>query len=105
MVDLPHCGLLCNISLEEVGGLYECQQIRYVPILFFHIIALSIWQVLLKHIPPFFRSYRSTAIILFAHKSQESSNTLVTVDVMPEQIKLRSIFPCKDVVDVALFTG
>jgi len=77
VVDLPHCGLLCNISLEEVGGLYECQQIR---------------------------SYRSTAIILFAHKSQESSNTLVTVDVMPEQIKLRSIFPCKDVVDVALFT-
>lgn len=60
-----------------MGGLFECQQIR---------------------------SYRSTAIILFAHKSQESSNTLVTVDVNPEKIKLRSIFPCKDVVDVALFT-
>jgi len=77
VVDLPDCGLLCNISLEEVGGLYECQQIR---------------------------SYRSTAIILFAHKSQESSNTLVTVDILEDQIKLRSIYPCKDVVDVALFT-
>ena len=77
MVDLPHCGLLCNISLDEVGGLFECQQIR---------------------------SYRSTAIILFAHKSQEASNTLVTVDVTPNKISLRSIYPCEDVVDVALFT-
>ena len=77
VVDLPHCGLLCNISLDEVGGLFECQQIR---------------------------SYRSTAIILFAHKSQEASNTLVTVDVTPNKISLRSIYPCEDVVDVALFT-
>ena len=77
VVDLPNCGLLSNISLDEVGGLYECQQIR---------------------------SYRSTAIILFAHKTQDSSSTLVTVDVLSEKIKLRSIFPCKDVVDVALFT-
>ena len=76
-MDLPNCGLLSNISLDEVGGLYECQQIR---------------------------SYRSTAIILFAHKTQDSSSTLVTVDVLSEKIKLRSIFPCKDVVDVALFT-
>merc|ERR1711983_291329 len=45
-----------------------------------------------------------TAIILFAHKTQDSSSTLVTVDVLSEKIKLRSIFPCKDVVDVALFT-
>jgi len=77
VVDLPDCQLLCNISLDEVAGLYECQQIR---------------------------SYRSTAIILFAHKSQESSNTLVTVDILEAEIKLRSIHPCKDVVDVALFT-
>ena len=103
MVDLPHCGLLCNISLEEVGGLYECQQIRYV-FCFSHYCLINL-AGFIKTYPPFFRSYRSTAIILFAHKSQESSNTLVTVDVMPEQIKLRSIFPCKDVVDVALFTG
>ena len=78
VVDLPNCDLLCNIELDEVGGLYECQQIR---------------------------SYRSTSIILFAHKSQESSNTIVTVDVLPDEIKMRSVFPCKDVVDVALFTG
>jgi len=77
VVDLPNCDLLCNIELDEVGGLYECQQIR---------------------------SYRSTSIILFAHKSQESSNTIVTVDVLPDEIKMRSVFPCKDVVDVALFT-
>jgi hypothetical protein len=77
VVDLPDCQLLCNINLDEVGGLFECQQIR---------------------------SYRSTAIILFAHKSQESSNTLVTVDVAPSKISLRSIYACDDVVDVALFT-
>jgi len=77
VVDLPYCNLLCNISLEDIGGLYECQQIR---------------------------SYRETAIILFAHKSQESSNTIATVDVLDNSIKLRSMYDCKDVVDVALFT-
>lgn len=77
VVDLPDCNLLCNISLESVGSLFECQQIR---------------------------SYKTTAMVLFAHKSQETSNTLVTVDVTPTKTKLRSVYTCKDVVDVALFT-
>jgi len=83
VVDLPYCNLLCNISLEDIGGLYECQQIR---------------------------SYGDvTALILFGH---ESENIIVTVDLIvnkqtvqqPARKLIRSIYHCEDVNELALFT-
>ena len=78
IVDIPDCNLKYSVSFQEVPDDFDCQQIR---------------------------SYKSTAMILFAHKNKESENCLVTMDVSHEssETRLRSVYRCKDTVDAALF--
>jgi len=77
MTSLPDCVPLVEISLT-VSNLYECQQIR---------------------------SYKGTAVILFAKKSKEEDKVkLVTIDVGDEDAKVRSTYSTDAVTDVALYT-
>jgi len=78
VVSLPSCRPLFEMPLgADVGGQFECQQIR---------------------------SYKHTAMIIFARKQNEAANILVTVDIAGADTKVRSCYSCADVADVALFT-
>lgn len=78
VVSLPDCQPLYEVRLQEmVSTAFDCQQIR---------------------------SYKSTAMILFSRKQNDSSNILVTVDVKGADTRMRSSHPCLDVADVAIFT-
>ena len=75
---LPSCSPLQHVTLDEVGPLYECQQIR---------------------------SYKSTAVILFTEKKAEQVCTLVTMDIASaEGTRVRSYYSASSVTDVALYT-
>ena len=79
VVDLPSCKFKYAVKFNEVPRDFDCQQIR---------------------------SFKSSVLILFSHKNSESTNCLVTMHISNEesQIKLRSIYDCKNTVDAALFT-
>jgi len=77
VVELPSCNALYEVSLSQVDTIFDCHQIR---------------------------SYRQTAMIMFARKQNDTKNILVTVDVAGENTKVRSSYNCQDVGDVALFT-
>ncbi len=61
VVSLPTCTPLYEIQLSDVSTQYECQQIR---------------------------SYKHTAMIIFARKQNDASNILVTVDVAGADTKV-----------------
>ena len=77
VVELPTCNALYEVALSQVDTIFDCHQIR---------------------------SYRQTAMIMFARKQNDTKNILVTVDVAGENTKVRSSYNCQDVCDVALFT-
>ena len=77
VVELPSCNALYEVALSQVDTIFDCHQIR---------------------------SYRQTAMIMFARKQNDTKNILVTVDVAGENTKVRSSYNCQDVGDVALFT-
>ena len=77
IVELPSCTALYEVALSQVDTIFDCHQIR---------------------------SYRQTAMIMFARKQNDTKNILVTVDVAGEATKVRSSYNCQDVGDVALFT-
>ena len=58
ITSLPDCNPLHQLKLDQVGSLYECQQIR---------------------------SYKSTAVILFTEKKSEKECNLVTMDIAGAQ--------------------
>ncbi len=61
VVALPSCRPLYEVQLMEVSTHYECQQIR---------------------------SYKHTAMIIFARKQNDASNILVTVDIAGSETKV-----------------
>jgi len=78
ITSLPDCNPLHQLKLDQVGSLYECQQIR---------------------------SYKSTAVILFTEKKSEKECNLVTMDIAGAQgTRVRSYYKASSVTDIALYT-
>ena len=74
VMELPTCTTLYEVTLSQVSTIFDCHQIR---------------------------SYKQTALILFACKQNDTWNIIVTVDVVGGITEVRSSYNCQDVGDVA----